>query len=455
MTLFHTPARWCAAAAVTLWALGASAETPSAPDTPPEAAAEVAGADGADAAPAVVEPAAMTTIEVAVTTIAADGATVGVADRDVTLHVVTPPHQLEATRRGQTGSDGIARFEIAVRPGAEAYAEIDDGGRRFSEPVDVSTPGTQRLSLSTLRTVRDPSVLFAASMQTILEPWEDYVVFSQVWTFGVDEMVRFSSSTDEMGSIVRVPLPEGAEGVVVVHPEDRARVMDGYVALGTDVMPAGMGEVQRPHLIVRFSLPTEGKPTLEYEQALSMDVSRMSIVIPQVSSHAKHPELDVRFDVPLCDDGAEDGVACFREISDRAEGTMLREGMEVLVARGEATDGQVVRVRTTGWPAAYPWGRTLAIVLSLLFVGAGGALYRYELQKRRATGGSAEAALAALRVQEEQLLLAAADLEEQLANGEVLQRDYDRVRGRLLEQLGVVYRRLRELGASPRNDADA
>ena len=206
-----------------------------------------------------------------------------------------------------------------------------------------------------------------------------------------------------MGSIVRIPLPEGAAGVTVVHPQDSARVMDGYVALGTEVTPAGLdGASQRPHLIVLFSLPTEGARSLLWEQEMPIDVERASLVVPQVSTHAKHPTLNVRLNVPMCDDagqGDDASVMCFREISDRAEGTLLRDDMEVIVARGRAERGQVMRVQTRGWPAAYPWDRIAAITLSLVAVGFGSFLYRRELRRRRAGVSEVGLALAALRAQ--------------------------------------------------------
>lgn len=399
-------------------------------------------------------------VTVEVVEIAADGADVGVEGADVSLHIVIPPHQLEGTLRGVTDGSGRARFDVVPRPGAEVYAEVNRGGRTFSDPVSLDTPGDKRVRLRVMRTTQDPSVLFAATMQTIVEPWEDYVVFSQVWTLGVDQEIRFASSTEDMGSIVRIPLPEGAAGVTVVHPEDRARVMDGYIALGTEVTPAGLdGASQRPHLIVRFSLPTEGSRSLRWEQEMPMDVERASLVVPQVSTHAKHPTLNVRLNVLMCDEQGQSpdaAMMCFREISDRAEGTLLRDDMEVLVARGRAERGQIMRVHSRGWPAPYPWDRIAAIVLSLLAVGVGSFLYRRELRRRRSGVTEAGLALAALRAQREQLFATAGELEEQLARGEVLQRDYDLARARLREQLGVVLRRLRELeGDEVRQSEDA
>ena len=49
-----------------------------------------------------------------------------------------------------------------------------------------------------------------------------------------------------------------------------------------------------------------------------MDVERLSVIVPQQLS-ACHRQLDVRLDVPLCEESDSPDFVCFHTIGDRAE----------------------------------------------------------------------------------------------------------------------------------------
>ncbi|MFT6629389.1 MAG: hypothetical protein ACJA1R_002665, partial [Flavobacteriales bacterium] len=396
-----------------------------------------------------VEAAEAVPVQVRVRVFAPDNTAVGEALEGVSvaLHTILPPHTLQSTQRGTTDAQGFATFELNAQAGAEAHAEVDNGRRYFSEALPLDAGGEHTIDLSVIPVTRDPSVLFAASMQTIVEPWEDYVIFTQVWTFGVDTNVIFESTVEEMGSIIQIPLPEGAEGVTVVLPEEDSRVLDGVVATAATVTPAGLDDgPARPHLIVRFSLPTDGKSYVGWTQRLTMDVERASVVVPQVTVHEKHPTIDISFDVPICGESEQSGMMCFREISEQAEGVMMRDDVPVVVARGRASAGETMSVMTRGWPAPVPWPRWLALGLGALTSLFGSLLYRRELRVRRAAGDAKMAARDALQRQAQELTDALSELRLDLEEGRLLERDYAIARARIREQLGVVYRRLREFG---------
>lgn len=375
------------------------------------------------------------------------------AEKSVELHVVTPPHTLESSHTALTDAEGVARFRVPVRSGAEAYAEVDNGRRFFSDAIALDASAERTIVLDAYPVVRDPGVLFAASVQSIVELWEDYLVVSQVWTFGVDQPVVFQSTTEQMGSIVRIPMPDDAEGITVVHPADQARVMDGYVAVAADVAPAGMDDEGGPDLVVRYSVPSDNRRRVTFAQELSMDVERLSVIVPQQSQHARHLELDVRFDVPLCEGGGEAGDrVCFREVGDRAEGALIRDDVPLQVARGNARSGQILEITTVGWPHASRVDRHVALALAALVGVFGVFLWRRERGQRARSED--ESVREALRVQRAQLIDAAAELEERFVAGELLERDYDVARSRIREQLAVVLRRQREIdGTTAAEDA--
>ena len=374
-----------------------------------------------------------------------------IADATVQLHVITPPHTLEASHSAVTDAEGVARFTVPARAGSEAYAELDNGRRFFSEAVPLDDPVPRTMVLDAYPVVHDTSVLFAASVQSIVELWESYLVVSQVWTFGVDEPVVFQSTTERMGSIVRVPVPEDAVGVTVVHPAEEARVMDGYVAVAVDVAPAGVDEDDGPDLMMRFSVPSENRRRVRFDQSFSMDVERLSVIVPQQSQHARHRQLDVRLDVPLCEESDSPDFVCFHTIGDRAEGALIREDIPVQVGRGRARAGQVLELSTVGWPHA---SRAPEAVATGLGVGVGIfglLLWRRERARRGRT--EEDVLTEALATQREQLVDAAAELEARLAAGELLERDAEVARSRIREQLAAVLRRQRELSKAGSEEA--
>ena len=398
----------------------------------------------------VLEPPVVQTVEVRVEVqrLSGDFASSPVA-AEVSLHVLEPPHELVRSLSATAGDDGIVVFELEPREGLQAFAEVDVGRRFFGDAVDVSTPGERSSIVSVYDETNDPSVVVASSVTTIVELWEDYITFTQVFTFLPSEAVIYASDRENPATFIRVEVPENAEGIRVVRPEDDTRVVGNEVAFAGEVAPPGATDHRGPHLIIQYSLPSENRSTVEWEQRLSMDFQRMSIVIPQGSTFARHPAFDVSFDVPMCGDGAAATSICFDEITDDPQGIPLREDVDVLVARASGRRDQVLRVSTTGWPAPARWKTPTAIGFASLMVLFFGFL---AVRDRAGRSGDALASqLASLRAQREALLASAAEVEKRFDDGLMIERDAAIARRRIREQLGVVYRRLRETeaGASP------
>ena len=405
---------------------------------PVEAAADVI-------APAP-EPEPLVEISVQVNRLSGDYASAP-ARVEVDLHLLEPPHQLVRTLSADTNDDGVAVFEVAPRLGLQAFAEVDDGRRFFSEAIEVSTAGERSATVSVYSQTSDPSVVDASSVVTIVELWENYITFTQVFTFNPSQAVIYAPNREDPTSFVRVSVPDDAEGIRVVRPEDDTRVVENEVAFAGEVAPPGVGDHRGPHLIIQYSLPSDNSRTFEWAQELTMDVDRMSVVVPQGSSFARHPEFTVEIDVPMCAAGASGTSMCFDEVTDDPTGVPLREDVDVLVARGNARRGQILRVTTIGWPAPLAWkapaGMALAGLAVLLFL----LLVVRDRTSRDEDDGFSE--LASLNAQRDALLASAAEVERRLDDGLMLERDAEIARRRIREQLGVVYRRLREAQSPP------
>ena len=364
---------------------------------------------------------------------------------EVSLHVLEPPHQLVRSLSATAGANGIAVFELTPREGLQAFAEVDIGRRFFGDAVDVSTPGERSSVVTVYPETNDPEVVVASSVTTIVELWEDYITFTQVFTFLPSQAVIYTPDRDDPSTFIRVAVPENAEGVRVVRPEDDTRVVDTEISFAGEVAPAGATDHRGPHLIVQYSLPSENLGTVSWEQTLSMDFQRMSIVVPQGSTFERHPSFDVALDVPMCAAGPAGTSVCFDEITDDPEGVPLRDDVDVVVGRASGREGQVLRVTTTGWPSPSQWKKPAAIgtagFMFLLFIWL-------VLRDRTGRSGDALASqLASLRAQKAALLESAAEVEKRLDDGLMIERDAEIARRRIREQLGVVYRRLRETEA--------
>lgn len=383
------------------------------------------------------------------------------ADQRVRLHLVVPPHEVFDTREATTGPDGVARFRVLRTAGAEAWAEVDGEQRLFSDPIDLGAAGDGDIELRLWGTTADPSGVYISRAVTVLQPAEEYLIVQQVFTFGIDGPVVFRPDIGEPGPgmrdrLVHVALPDDAVGVRVIRPEDTTRVIETDLFFGGDVAPAGGDGSQQPHLIVQYSVRHENAPSYLLEQPLSMDVELASVVVPQTTEYARHPVLDVHLDVPVCsEEGAGPaGVMCFTEITDDVDDVSLAAGVDVRVARGgRAAAGDVMRVTTDGWPSPAPWRSWAGWALVLLGALAGTGLVVAEIARRRGGSDGARLRLAALLAERERLLGEMASWSERLSRGEVLEREYELQSTRIHEELGAIFRELRNLGIEP--DASA
>ncbi len=417
---------------------------------PEDAPADVEGVvvDGALAPSMVAEPELAPTVRVAVKVELLSG----LADRNpraganVQLHILQPPHDLVRSMTAVAGDDGIAHFELEPQLGLQGVAEVDDGRRFFGETIDLGEAGERRTNVRVYRETTDPSVVIASNVVTIVELWEEYITFTQVFTFRPRDSVIYAPDREDPTTFLRIRVPDNAEGIRVARPEEDARVVSNDVAFAGEIAPPGVTEHRGPHLVIQYSIPSDNRRTLEWEQPMSLEVERLSVVVPQGSSFLRHQSFDVDVDVPMCDDGPAGTSVCFDLVTDDPEGIPLQEDIDVIVARAVAREGQVLRVATSGWPAPMRWKQPTALGL------AGFAVIFVLLLLVRDRGSRNDDALgsqlSSLNAQKEALLGAAAEVEHRLDDGLMLEKDAEIARRRIREQLGVVYRRLRELDAN-------
>lgn len=380
------------------------------------------------------------------------------ANQPVSLHVVLPPQELVQTLQGRTDAAGEVTFTVPlVGAGLEAYAEINTQRRVFSDPVRLAadTPGLAILRM--LATTEDPSVVEAARVITVMEPWEDFVIVQQVWTFDATGDTIWRPNVEEAGPgmagrLVRISLPADAKGIRVVQPVEQTRVIGTTVFYGADVAPLAAGQLP-PHLIVQYSMPLGGDHRMTFDQPFAIPVRDLSLVIPLRSQLQRHPVLDVDASAPLCADGATGDEVCFSVRTGDGTGLPSLLGTDLLVYRGgTARVGQRLVVQTWDWPYRVPWEKWAAGVAGVCMT-LGGLGFLFRERRRRGVGSPHRSARAALTMEQAALLDAAVDLDQRLERGEMTAREHEAGRQQIAERLGALAKRLREVageaGGSP------
>lgn len=363
----------------------------------------------------------------------------------VELSVIRPPHEVLQRLVALTGDDGVAHFAVEAAAGLQAFARNLQAEREVFAPVGVALDdaGEYTLEIQDIPVVADASVVFAPRVVTIAELWEDYIVFTQIFTLATDQPVIFEAEKGGRDAGLRIPLPDGAAGVRVIQPQAGAESVGDAVMFRGQILPAGEGD-EAPSLIVRYSLRHNNVKSVAWDQVFAFDVENLSLVVPQTSPHDRHPRLNVDLAVPMCaDDGSSPrDVMCFAEYADTAEGVQMLQGSAVRLARGgRVAAGGTMSVVTTGWPADPHIGRwaTGAAAILALLLGV--------LLVRRASRGGRGTSTATERLEREkrEILRRVDALEQQLADAAILELDYEAERERIVGELALIERRIRSI----------
>lgn len=392
-----------------------------------------------------------------------DGGLEPLSDSAVRVHLIVPPHDVLGSVDATTDAQGLASVEIPWVSGLEVVVEAGDGERRyFSDSAPLLRDGMQPVQVETYPVGHDPASVEAERMVTVVSLSEGYIVVQQVWHLVTRNQTVFVPDMSGVtgppgaggrpggagggppmaGRFVTIPMPAEAEGISVLEPEGVARVVGSAVFFGGEVRPAEISDPQQDRLVVQYSLPTDGASTVSITQPLMSNVGTLSVMLPTETHFSRYRQLDVRFDEVPC----TDQVVCFDEpTADRAS-HVIEIGVDALqVQARDVPAGRQMVVSTSGWPAPRTWEKEAALGAGGLALLIGAGLWGTEMRRRRRD--RVADACATLEAEREQLLATIAELDARLRAGELLEHDHDAALAHARERLGVVYRRLRELGA--------
>lgn len=381
-----------------------------------------------------------------------------VANERVLLHVMRMPHDLLATYMARTNTQGEAIFDLRVPPDTEAFAQVTRERSFFSrQPVTLDQEGAQTTRVVLPGLSRDPSVVRVIRLDTIAEPWEKFVAFTQVWNFTTEDGSVFQPAE---GEPIVLPLPEGAQGVSLLLGEEHAEVLPDRILWTGRIEPATPGSEITPQLVFRFSmrLPERARRLtpanhLTFRQTMSLQTEGATFVVPRTTTFRKHPVIDTEMQARFCDQ--EGSSACFRRQVDEAPPGLLREGTPATaLVGGRVEAGGVLEVSTTGWPAPPRSERRWALLFGLLALAAGGLVFTTQV-KRFGRARDIDQEREILEDRRRDLIAQAEALADAWERGELRTADMEREKERIREHLGVVLRRMRQREpAAPHLQAD-
>ena len=342
-----------------------------------------------------------------------------------------------ATWTSTTDSNGVAEFssipeDIAQR-GLRLQAASSFEGISFES--SQSAPADKiELNLNVYDRGHDLSGLRVTQKRIVVEPWEEYLIISQFWTFELhgDHAVDIGLSPDptlQRGLPIR--LPRQAEGIHFSGPGDH-EVINNVVFWNTVLQPNRPVQVQ-----IRFSKSVRGSE-LTYQQLMEFPVDEIQIVAPIQTQYEKIPRLN---QLALLAPGFEVGAD--------AGALGLRSDMEFLVATGrdfEAGDSYTFRVE--GLPFRRPIGGWIAVIggiLGAIFVLAYGRREYKNLHDDR----SRKQLLDALRKKRSAVLDELAELRVAIVESydEEVLFDLEEEETLLRERLALILRKIRDLEA--------
>ncbi|MFB6264754.1 MAG: hypothetical protein ABEL76_14185 [Bradymonadaceae bacterium] len=365
-----------------------------------------------------------------------------VEDATVLLRAARPKGPFEKglpkarkTWSASTDADGVATFESLpselASSGLELTAVVEYGGISFRSSSAPMADGA-RLSVDVYDKTPRAKGVRVRRLRTVVEPWEDYLVFTQFWYLQAPEnrAVDTTLIENESGQTgLPIEFPTDAEGIEASGSGD-TKVIDGTLYWKGTLTPN-----RTRRLRVRFSMSAK-RSSFVYRQTVDYPTDEVEVALPIETNYEKHPRLN---DASLAAKG-------FETVEYTTQIRGLKRGVEYLYASGRSLEaGESFAFKVDGLPFGRPKGPWIALILGLLGA-AGVAVYGFSgpVETEEESRADAEQQL---RDEHDRLLDELADLERARERGELGDIDYEVESLRLRERLALVKEKLDELEA--------
>ncbi len=340
---------------------------------------------------------------------------------------------------GVTDKDGVATFDgipkDLAKQGLRLHAVTTVDGTTYKSPASTPTPDL-RLNIPVYERGAEASALRIPSVRMIVEPWEGYLVFTQMWTLTVEgdkalDTSMLSGARYAEGLPFTFPLK--AQGINVRGPGDTKTVG------GTESTTLYWQGVIRPgepiNLQIRFSISVRDSD-FAYQQLLDYQLGQLEIIIPLETQYKeKLPRLNgLGFRAP---NFKADNIKSGFNIPG------LRPDKEFIWAkRTDIPAGDAILFQLKNLPYKRPVGPWVALGIGLF-----GALVVFFFASRatRRDRTDVHELIEQLRHERDELIAELRALEEDYDEGYVTDREYDAESLALRTRIALILKKLDEL----------
>jgi len=354
-----------------------------------------------------------------------------------------PKPEWEAT--ATTDAQGIALFKSVpkklAKQGLRLHAVAAYEGMTFKSAA-VTPAANITLPVKTFDRGYDVATFKVASLRMIVEPWEGYLVFTQMWSITVDGDLALDTrllADPEFENGVPLELPLKAQGINVNTPSGETKVVNSTIYFKGVLQPGDPVTLQ-----VRYSMPASSTE-FAYEQLLQFPVDNFELIVPlETNFKEKLPRLD-NLGIRAPSFKPEDIKTGFNIPG-------LRPDKEFLYAkRTKISKGDKILFQLFNLPYKKPTAPWIALgigiigaLLVLVFAAAekAGGMDTDELEKLRAS----------LVAERDGLLAELLALEGDADEGLLSERDYEREDARLRGRVAIIIAKIEELDAKLGNE---
>lgn len=347
-----------------------------------------------------------------------------------------PKPEWETT--GTTDAQGVAIFKAVpkrlAKQGLRLHAVAAYDGMTFKS-AQVTPAANITLPVKTFDRGYDVSTFKVASLRMIVEPWEDYLVFTQMWSITVNGDLALDTrllADPDYENGIPLELPLKAQGINANTPNGETKVVNSTVFFKGVLQPGDPITLQ-----VRYSMPAKSADFV-YEQPVGFPIDNFELIVPiETNFQDKLPRLenlgirapgfkpeDIRtgFDIPG-----------------------LRPDKEFLYAkRAKLQPGEPLLFQLFNLPYERPAAPWIALGMGVL-----GALLVLVFAAREKASGLDRAALEKLRAslvaERDGLLSELLALERDVDEGMLSERDFEREDARLRGRVAIIIAKLDEL----------
>lgn len=348
------------------------------------------------------------------------------------------PRDPKPVREWTAMTDAAGRATIAGVPsslatqGLRLHAVAQYDGELFKSPAVTPTPGV-KLVVPVFERTFDKSLIQVATVRTVVQIAERYLVFGQTWTLTIKGNAALDTTLVPDASFEKglpIELPLKATGI-----NTQGGAGGELKTVNSTVFWKGVLKPGEPvNIQVQYSIPVK-RETYVYEQDFSYPVGRLKFIVPVQTPFAKVPYLD---GIELRSNELRPGSP--------ADIAGLRTDQSFIISLADDIPaGQKIRLQVKGLPFDRPIGPWIALALGLL--GAVAILVFAASERREDVAKESMASfLEQLTVERDALFDELADLQRDYEEGHVTESEYDFEDTALRQRLALILNKLDQPG---------